>query len=55
MADPQDEGVILTPEQARQRKRRNVAIALALGALALLFWLLTIFKMGGAGLLNQPG
>lgn len=43
----QPQGLVLTEEQKRQRGRRNVAIALSLGALAVLFWLITIFKLGG--------
>lgn len=49
MSEPDDSrGVVLTPEQKRQRSRRNVAIAVSLGALAVLFWLITIFKLGGS-------
>lgn len=37
----------------RNRRRRSLAIALALGAFALLFYLLTIVKMGPA-VLDRP-
>ena len=54
MTEPDDRpGVVLTPEQKRQRERRNVAIALVLVGLVVLFWLITIFKMGG-GVLERP-
>ncbi len=33
---------------AARRRRRSLAIALALGAAVLLFYLLTVFKMGPA-------
>ncbi|MFD1704199.1 hypothetical protein ACFSCV_14430 [Methylopila henanensis] len=53
MTEPEDRGVVLTPEQKRQRNRRNVALALALGSLVVIFWLVTVFKLGGA-VLNRP-
>lgn len=37
----------LTPEQARARRSRNIAIALMLGALVILFFAMTIVRMGG--------
>lgn len=44
----------MTPEEARRRLRsRNRALALALGGFALLFFILTIVKMGPAAL-GQP-
>lgn len=39
--------------EARNRRRRSIAIALALGAFALLFYVLTIVKMG-PDILNRP-
>jgi predicted nucleic acid-binding Zn ribbon protein len=33
----------------RRRKQRNLAIALGLGALAILFFVLTLFKFAGHG------
>jgi hypothetical protein len=46
--------VALTPEeQMRQRRRRNsIAIGLVLGFLAILFYVLTIAKMG-PGIFNR--
>jgi len=44
--------VTLTPEQLRRRRARSIAIALALGALVLLFYAVTIVK--GPGVLNRP-
>ena len=37
--------VTLTPEQERARKRRNVWIALAVGAFVVLVFLITIAKL----------
>ena len=44
--------VTLTPEQLRRRRARSIAIALALGALVLLFYIVTLVK--GPGVLNRP-
>ena len=43
----------LTPEQARGRRSRNIAIALGISFLVLLFYLVTIAKLG-PGVLNKP-
>jgi hypothetical protein len=40
-----NETVTLTPEQVRARKRRNVWIALAVGAFVVLVFLITIAKL----------
>ena len=45
-SDPID-GIRLTPEQLRRRRARSIAIGLALGALVILFWAVTIVKLGG--------
>ena len=36
----------LSPQDAKRRRSRSIAIALALGALVLLFYVITIAKMG---------
>jgi hypothetical protein len=36
----------LTPEEQKRRRARSLAIALALGALALLFYVVTMAKLG---------
>ena len=48
-----DDGIVLTEEQKRRRRARSIAIGLALGALALLFYIVTIVKLG-PGVLNRP-
>lgn len=50
--DPQREGVELTAEEQRRRRTRSIAIGLALGGLVLLFYLVTIVKLG-PGILNR--
>lgn len=51
--DDEDRGVTLTPEQAKSRRQRNIAIALAVGFFVLLFYVVTIVKLG-PGVLNRP-
>jgi len=48
-----EQGVVLTEEQKRRQRARSVAIALALGALVLLFYVVTIVKLG-PGVLQRP-
>lgn len=43
----------LTPDEERRRRKRSLAIALALGALVILFFTLTIAKLGPQ-ILNRP-
>ena len=40
--------VILTPQQLKARRSRNLAVALMLVALVVLFFVMTIVRMGGA-------
>ena len=48
-----DDGIVLTEEQKRRRRNRSIAIGVVLGALALLFYIVTIVKLG-PGVLNRP-
>lgn len=43
---PPDPERILPPEAVKARNRRNIAIALALAGFALLFFVMTIVKLG---------
>lgn len=40
--------VIMTPEELQARKRRNLWIALAIGAFMVLVFAITVTKMGAA-------
>ncbi|MBS7539290.1 hypothetical protein [Ancylobacter lacus] len=51
--DPRDPGVVLTPEQKRRQRSRSIAIAVVLGALCVLFYVVTIVKLG-PNVLNRP-
>ena len=53
MSEPHDDdGIVLTEEQKRARRSRSIAIALALGALVMLFYVVTLVK--GPGVLIRP-
>lgn len=43
----------LTPAEAKRRRARSIAIAVSLGAMVALFYVVTIFKLG-PGVLNRP-
>jgi predicted nucleic acid-binding Zn ribbon protein len=46
-------GVVLTEEQKRRRRARSIAIALVLGGLVLLFYIITIVRLG-PNVLTRP-
>ena len=50
--DEKPERIVLTEEQRRSRRARSIAIALALGALVILFYVVTLVK--GPAVLNRP-
>ncbi|MGQ7792285.1 hypothetical protein ACUN0C_07745 [Faunimonas sp. B44] len=41
------EGIRLTPEQKRRRRTRSVALALLLAGLVILFYVITVVRLGG--------
>lgn len=47
-----DDGIVLTEAQKRARRSRSIAIAWALAAMVLLFFVMTLVK--GPGVLVQP-
>ncbi len=50
---PHETPPVLTPEQLRARKRRNIAIGITAGLLAVLFYVVTVAKLGSA-MFNRP-
>ena len=46
MTGQEDKGIALTDEQKKKRRSRSVAIALVLAALVVLFYIVTIIKLG---------
>lgn len=49
MAQTPENRVELTAEQRKRRRARSIAIGLALGGLALLFYVVTFIKLGATG------
>lgn len=45
--------VRLTPEEQKRRRKRSMVLALVLGGLVLLFYIVTIAKLG-PGVLKRP-
>lgn len=50
---PNETGVALTEDEERRRRSRSNALGLVLGALVVLFFVVTIAKLGG-NVLNRP-
>jgi hypothetical protein len=50
--DEKPKGIVLSEEQKRSRRARSIAIALALGALVVLFYVVTLVK--GPAVPNRP-
>jgi predicted nucleic acid-binding Zn ribbon protein len=50
--DEERQSIVLSEEQRRRRRARSIAIALALGALVILFYVVTLVK--GPAVLNRP-
>ena len=50
--DKPETGITLTEQQLRARRARSIAIAVALGVLVILFYIVTLVK--GPGVLNRP-
>jgi hypothetical protein len=51
--DLDPKGVTLTPEQVKSRRARNIAIGLVVGALVVIFYAVTIVKLG-PGVMKPP-
>ena len=43
---PNQTGIVLTPEQQKARRQRNIAIGLTVALLCVLFYAVTIAKLG---------
>ncbi len=50
--DEKPKRIVLSEEQKRSRRARSIAIALALGALVVLFYVVTLVK--GPAVLSRP-
>lgn len=49
----EDDGIKLTDAQQKRRRQRNIAIAAVLVGLVVLFYVVTVFKMGAA-VMSRP-
>jgi hypothetical protein len=49
---PESKGITLTEAQRRSRRARSIAIAVVLGLLVVLFYIVTLVK--GPGVMNRP-
>ena len=49
----QQDGIVLTPEQRRSRRLRNIAVGLAIALFVVLIYAVTIAKLG-SGVLERP-
>lgn len=47
-AERAEDGVVLTAEQERSRRARNIAIGVTVALLAVLFYAITVVRLGGA-------
>ena len=45
---PAETGIVLTPEQKKSRRARNIAIGLAVTFFCVLFYAVTVVKLGPA-------
>lgn len=52
-AKHKQKGVVLTAEQRRSRRTRSIVLALVLAGFAILFYAVTIVKLG-PGVLSRP-
>jgi hypothetical protein len=48
MAEQNNDGIKLTPEQAKARRARNIALGFCIAGLCVLFFTVTIVRLGGA-------
>jgi hypothetical protein len=53
MSDGERGGIVLTEEEKKRRRSRSIALGVVLGALVVLFFVVTIAKLGG-NVLKRP-
>ena len=53
MSPPDEPGIILSPEEKARQKKRSRAIGIAIAGVVLLFYVITVFKMGPS-IMNRP-
>jgi len=53
VTEQNNDGIKLTPEQAKARRARNIALGLCIAGLCVLFFAVTIVRLGGT-VLQRP-
>lgn len=48
------EGIVMTPEQKRRQRNRSLAIALVLAGFVILFYVVTLVKLGPQVIMSRP-
>jgi hypothetical protein len=48
------DGIVLTPEQKRRQRNRSLAIALVLAGFVILFYVVTLVKLGPQVIMSRP-
>jgi hypothetical protein len=48
------DGIVMTPEQKRRQRNRSLAIALVLAGFVILFYVVTLVKLGPQVIMNRP-
>ncbi len=51
---PVQKGIVLTPEHQRRQRNRSIAIALVLAGFVILFYAVTLVKLGPQVIMNRP-
>lgn len=51
---PAREGIVVSAEQKRRQRNRSIAIALVLAGFAILFYAVTLVKLGPQIIMNRP-
>lgn len=53
-AAQKQDGIVMTAQQRRRQRNRSIAIALLLAGFAVLFYAVTIVKLGPQIMMNRP-
>lgn len=48
------DGIVMTPEQKRRQRNRSLAIALVLAGFVILFYVVTLVKLGPQVIMSRP-
>lgn len=54
MSKKSRDGIVMTPEQKRRQRNRSLAIALVLAGFVILFYVVTLVKLGPQVIMSRP-